>query len=472
MGDPRKYVLDALTAFLADQARERLARLRGDVEADSETVLLQRHAALRHPRMREQYEEARQRGLFAEGEGESVGYWLGEAYAAEGRARARARQAGALASRVPHDSDHFEPRDLLERMAREAHTARRRAIARSLEAFAPSLLAAQREGLADLEESASSGLFIDAPPPVDRANVEDCDTILTDTADAWLELKERMEHASSSPIEDWPDLVFALRAQRFDPLAPARRRFARLAERFLELGLRDVLVKRVRVHESRSLRRARIVALSIPLDVRIVASSTDGLFSDRDALVVLGRAASLAMTHPALSPLAARPTAGTVGRALGALMAHLLTDARFTALDSSVARGARELALALELVELRVRAAAVIAQRAIERSDYADAARDALLDALRVDIHPTIAACLCMPHEPEPLAPLRALRHAVPIFCAMRERYDEDFFRNPRTLEVWRAACERGPSLSVETWVKELGAEPSSLRTRLRELLA
>src|SRR5690606_37433471 len=102
---------------------------------------------------RELFEEARERGLFDEEELSLVTDVLREHYAAVGEARAEERWRAVLRERVPHDSDHHVPLALFSRMLTEADTGRRRSIARSLERFAPTLLSALEEGLADVEES-------------------------------------------------------------------------------------------------------------------------------------------------------------------------------------------------------------------------------------------------------------------------------------------------------------------------------
>ena len=44
------------------------------------------------------------------------------------------------------------------------------------------------------------------------------------------------------------------------------------------------------------------------------------------------------------------------------------------------------------------------------------------------------------------------------IVAVLRERFDEDWFRNPRAAEPLRAAASRGLGLSIEAWTAELGA--------------
>jgi hypothetical protein len=466
----RDAVVLALEGWLRDDARERVARLRGDADADPPEPVDERHS-LRGPRMRELFEEARERGLLSGDELSLAMYWLREAHLSPGRTRAEQRSREALSARVPHDSDHHPPLSLFLRMITEAHEGRRRAIARSLEDFARRWLAALREGLADVEESAASASWLshEGPDRTDETQlVAACLDLLRDTHDAWSEIADRVAHASSVSIESWSDLLLVLRGSH----GPARDRFSRLASLLGPLGVVTVLGKRARVHAPAPSARLRssVIAIEPPRDVRIVPTSNElGPASERDALIAIGRATAIAWTHPSLSPLAARPLSGTVGRALGALFAHLLGAPSFVKLAP---REARELWLALELFELRTHAAIVLAQQALDRSDFADAAREELRGAWAVDVSPCVAGCVCVPRSSEPLADVRALRWAAPFFLALRDRYDDDFWRNPRAAEPLRAACERGSTLSVEAWAEELGADPARLADRVSELLA
>jgi hypothetical protein len=55
-------------------------------------------------------------------------------------------------------------------------------------------------------------------------------------------------------------------------------------------------------------------------------------------------------------------------------------------------------------------------------------------------------------------ARFRGLHAAERLHCAFVERYDEDYLWNPRFEEPIRAAAERGALLSVEGFMRELGA--------------
>lgn len=481
MSSPGDRLAAAIEAWLAYEARECVARARGAADAAPPMAVADRHAALRGPRGRELFEEARERGLLEADVLAASAAWLRAAHAAVGRARAEVRLRDALGDRVPHDSDHHDPVALVLRMCGEAHEGRRRAIARSLaDSLAPRVLAALREGLADVEESLEGARWLrEVPPPADAgaASMDDARAALEATEGAWIELLERTAHAERAAVDVWADLLFVLRAPRFDAMFDPRGRWRRAAEALSALGVAAALSKRARVEagapSSPPRARASVVALGVPRDVRIVPSSLElRLASERDARVAIGRAVALTWTHPALPPLVSRVEHGTVGHALGALFAHLLSDPRTTGgtLTSADARALRERALLLELFELRTEAATVLAQESVTSPRYAEAAEHALREAWRVEVPPSIAACACLLDRGAPRR-LRASRWAAPLFAAMRERYDEDWWRNPRAAEPLRAACERGPLLTVEAFAEELALDGGALAPRYAELL-
>jgi hypothetical protein len=470
---PREQLIHPLRAWIADDARGRLARARGDRDVPGPAVA-ERHAVLRGPRGRELFERSRESGALEEEELRAAASVLARAIAAPGWTRARDRLSTALAERVPHDSDHHPATTLFERLSLEAHTARRRAFGRSLEAFAPRLVRARAEGQAEIEEAEDAAAWLrDVPAPADRADpaalLEASQTILTNTEDLFAELLQRAAHAAKIPVESWADLVHVLRAPAFGAALDPKRRWRRIAALLAPLGVESALAKRGRVEraspEART--RARVIALEVPLDVRIVPAPLElGLASERDAMGAIGRAAAIAWTHPALSPLLAMPHEGSAGRAIGALFAHLLAEPRFVerglGLGAADAYALSTLALLHEIFELRTEAAAMIARR--ETARFEDAARTGIASAWRAEAPSALAAYVARPLHPYPLARLRAARWAAPLFVHLRDRFDEDFWRNPRAAEVLRAASERGGSVAFETVASELGIDATSTR--------
>src|SRR5262249_2667395 len=51
------------------------------------------------------------------------------------------------------------------------------------------------------------------------------------------------------------------------------------------------------------------------------------------------------------------------------------------------------------------------------------------------------------------------------LFAALRERCDEDWYRNPRSAELLRAGCARGHGTTPDAWCKELGTSLDAAAT-------
>ncbi|MEC7520593.1 MAG: hypothetical protein VYE22_12040 [Myxococcota bacterium] len=278
-------------------------------------------------------------------------------------------------------------------------------------------------------------------------------------------------------IEDWIDLLHALRAPELDDLFDPARRFRRLAQRFDGIGGREVLSARARVVQPAraGVRGARVLALDVPRQVRLVPGHELGLASERDAALTMGRALAIAWTHPALPTLEAWPRGETVGRALGGLFAHLGASPEQLEREGGLASRERRLvaerALALDVFSLLTRGACAEVRPHLGERSGQERAETALREAWGVELPPALAACLTAHLGPHPDAAARAERWVAPLFLALRERYDEDWWRNPRSAEPLRAACERGPSLEIEAWAEELDAPADGWARRLRERL-
>ena len=484
MRSPRDRLVDAIDAWRQDDATETVARWRADPDASPPAQIHARHARLRGPRARELFEEASDRELLVLDERSAVAEDLRAAQLAPARARSAQREADAWAMRVPHDSDHHAPLALLSRSMLEPHPGRRRLAARSLELFFHELANARRDGRADEQEAAEGAAWLDpVPPTLDRGPEDlasEADAILGATDDAWMEISDRLAHDVGAPIESWLDLAHALRSARWDGLFDPPRRWRRIGARLEPLGLGGALASSVRIEPrgTLALRDDRVLVLRGPRDLRIGPGPERGLTSERSATIAVGRALAIALSSPAHPTPLARPRAGTVGRAIGGLLFHLHADPRLTdsrladhSLDTVSRRSLRERALALELASLRTLAAAELARVELDASSFDEHAREHLRRAWGVDVAPSLAACLALSRSPHPDAPLRAARWVGPLALALREQLDEDWWRNPRTAEVLRAAFSRGPTLSVEAWADELGADPNGWAARLRELL-
>jgi hypothetical protein len=302
--------------------------------------------------------------------------------------------------------------------------------------------------------------------------------VLDDTEDAAREAFARAAHAAKAPPPRTAlEALAALRAPGIDALVPARDRQRRLAASLAALGIEGALSSRARMvtpHGEAAL-ASKIAELDPPRRVGIVPSAAPeaGVASEIEACVAIGRAAAALGVAPALPPTLRRAHPGSVGRALGALFADLLADPVFVkrarSLDGAAADALRRAALAVRLATLRTSAARVAAAA----SGGGDAQAELLARALGApdaSMPAALAAPTPLAPDAEAHADLRAAWLAPAIAGALRERFDSDWFRNPRAAEPIAAAASRGGGLSVEGWAAELGASAEGSARRLAEL--
>lgn len=467
MGSVREPVDRALRAWWQDHAREELARWRADSDASPSEGRARRHAALAGPAVRDAFLESVERGALVGAERAAVAAWLHRAIEAPARMAAQDERAGWLAASVPHDSDWHPLATLLSRIEREPRVRERRALARSVAARLAeglALVARRSERLEAIADRAAwLSPFLPAPDEVSEP------APLAATHDAWHELLERLAHAAETPTESWEDILFLLRAHRLDDAVPARRRWRRIAE---GLGpLRPPLAAHARAEPGAGGGHGLLVVRA-GVDVRVHGGRERGVFSEREACLAMGRAFAAVTTHPATPEAIARPRAGVVGWTLGGLLAHRLVEPSFVAsslgLDGRPRRAATEVALGIELAEARVHAAWSRVHVHAGDRDFPERARSALVEALGVDVPEPLAVLTLLTHRPDRGA---ALTMAPRLFVAMRERFDADWWRNPRAAEKLRSATAPGDAGTVKDLLEGLPALPEDGASRIVELL-
>ncbi len=290
--------------------------------------------------------------------------------------------------------------------------------------------------------------------PAAALRVEQAERFLDGTDDLWRELSTRLPRHGDS----WLHVLDALRGQEDDARYPARDRFRRVAADISSLGFDSALRGRVRVeppHLGRTPRH-RIVIMRPHDDVRIVPHAFEqGERSEGAALEAVGRALGLALLSPALPEAFSRPVVATCSRALGVLLRTLLGEPRIHdargALKKEIGRAVLRTRAAIVL-ETRVDAAMVVATAA--RSGQRSA--ELLSRAMMAEV-PLPVAAYAVSSTSAAGARFRARSAALGWRHALRERFDEDFYRNPRTGPMLRALVSRGGSVSVEEVSAELG---------------
>ena len=453
---PKQQLDDTIEAWRRSDATERLARWRGDPDALPPGTITRALRAVTGSRTRDLYEESVERGLLAGAERDAIRRALWDAALAPARELSERDRQQALTAPVPYDSDHHSGAALLSRITREDRTRERRGMA---EALRPTLEQLREAHERHLQRAAEALELAPEPAPEPaperaaptEAESVDAAAILSGTEDAWREALERLAHAEGLAVEHWSDLLRALRAPRWDDLVPTRTRPRRLALQLDALGLRRPLAAGARIQRAGLRARPEWLVLRPREDVRISPGVELGLASERSALATFAEAAMALLPHPGLPASLARPGPPGAAAAIGAMLAHLYSRPLFVrhafpGLSDKERRGVREVATAQGLAELR--AAAVAQHTAPQRTQrgFLDLARDQLTDALLVECDPWFAAAVCERTDP---ARLPGLRLAPPLARAFRDRFDEDFWRNPRAAEPIQYAASLGASLSL-----------------------
>jgi hypothetical protein len=314
----------------------------------------------------------------------------------------------------------------------------------------------------------------EAPAPADLAR-----KLLDDTDDATRELTRWLVRGvAPSGTIDWHVLLRALRAPELDGLAKSARRLARVANGLRGLGFERDLNARVRAEAADGSLdpRTRVIALSVPSDIRVAQSKlTFGVMSDAYAAHGVGEGLALALVSPALPNLLRRSPLPGVADALGMTSMQLRADPEYLRRIEEleplwVERLARHTGV-ICLLEARIQAALCLtAGPARSRAEWSQQLTAALERALHVALPEGLAALLAWAVPPGSGA-FEACLAGLASHVALRDRYDVDWFRNPRVSEVVRGAAARGSTLAPAGLLEELGVSPNTASPRLIELI-
>ena len=390
-----------------------------------------------------------------------------------GAAAAHVARARFDRATAPHRQRVRELRDDLVRFASEPvpaevaasrlldplqHDAARRALEDTARRAARGALEAQRAGTARAGEwlrAVGAGEHPDGGPSVDERRAL-ATRLLDATDDATRSLADRYRIDRASR---W---IPALHTER--SLFRPERRFQRIAADIEALGLRPALAARVHTHRAMPAAFRPRIALRRAHDIQLAGPGIDGVPGELFAAEGLGRALALALVTDRPAPLR-RPVAGSVSRAFGALLMQVATDPialRRRGLTRSEAEGAHRVAIVVQLLVARLCAAGTL-----EATTVAERAR-LVGRALGADTEPgsgfVLASSVWGPR-------FRGAVSGLALFGALRDHYDEDWFRNPRAAEALRNAAGPGGSMSIETFLGELSVAPDVAIGRLGELL-
>jgi hypothetical protein len=274
-------------------------------------------------------------------------------------------------------------------------------------------------------------------------------------------------------------LLVSLRAFSLDGLARPDRRFYRLALGARKLGFERDMTARMQGENAPALLVPHPVclALSAPSDVRVLQPDLEyGVLSDLSVAQGLGEGLALALISPAVRPLLTRPRGASVSAAMGGLFVQLRGDPeylrRVDGFERDAAEKAARIAALWLLLRSRLSAALTLAWSASARSreervqQLAAAGERALGYPVPIGL---IASTLLA--EDSSQQQFVGLHWGFELHALLRERFDQDFYLNPRLSEVLRGAAARGAGLDAPGLVAELGGRGSAALARLLELV-
>ena len=414
------------------------------------------------------------------------------------RADSRAALARLLSDATQTGADsQADPRELLARLLSDS------AQGDALSGVLPGAL--QQEALGDLlaqpESRAVLAAMLNAQPgsgagasvlltEAARENPKEPPTVaelaqswLDRTEDAWQELARWLIKHSDLPSteNDLARILVGLRAFELDGLARPDRRFYRLAVGARKLGFERDMTARMRGENASALivPQPVCVALSAPKDVRVLQPDLEyGVLSDVAIAQGIGEGLALALTSPALGPLLTRPRGASVSAAMGGLFAQLRADSeylrRVDGFERDAAEKAARIAALWLLLRARLHAALSLTWNAAARSSE-ERIQQLSAAGARAFGRPVPRGMLALTllSEVSSEQQLAGLHWGFELHALLRERFDQDFYLNPRLSEVLRGAAARGAGLDAPGLAAELGAQSrgKAALDRLFELL-
>ncbi len=220
------------------------------------------------------------------------------------------------------------------------------------------------------------------------------------------------------------------------------------------------------------------LAITAPGDVHVLVAGFEyGALSDVLAAEALGQALALSLSSPALPWAVRTPVLAEVPRAIGGLAMQLRADASYLRAFEGHSRSDAEAlarhAAVLMLATVRSSAAVTLAlhSRARSATERVEHLVVGLERAWGVHLPAGIASWL---GYDAPCAGVDVLGRAAGVAAhnALRERFDEDWYRNPRAAEPIRGLCARGGDLGIAGMCEELGCQPRDASARLLGLLS
>jgi hypothetical protein len=393
-------------------------------------------------------------------------------------ARARFHQAEFGGFELTIEGETRKRRQLCGEFATTHLPVRRQALLRAIDASLAPLLDEIELGMGEADEAAREWVVrLKAPRHADagpeKGNHELARKWLDDTRELAQEaVAFALKQASGA--QDGGDALWALCGPVYTGLFSREGRMRRLGGDFAELGLRGALSAYGRVAPAHDgpFPSGQVAIAQVPNDVRVASWAFElGIASELGAADGVGRALAYALASPALPTAQRHPTVGSVARAFGSFSVQRFANprflARFRGLRAAEAAQVARLSAAYLIIESRFSAAAVLA-RALHGPDRRARAAELAEAALTRTLPQSLGALFVTRLSPG--GPFRGKIWGLAIGDSLRERFDEDWFRNPRAAEPLRGAAARAGEFSVEAFATELGADVERGKRWLSEL--
>lgn len=477
MASPKDKLDLELTTFRRDQAFAYLQRLSGVAPAELRSQ--RSRALLTHEAGLELIASAVASGELPPGEYAAVCAHVARAHAEAAYAKARAGTLALTTQQVDVEGDTRSVAALLGEWLEETRAPRRGLLEGALDGllgeYAEQLVAARDRADAAAGQALarlSAQRHPDAGP--EKGGTELAEQWLTITKDVASEAFSRARSAARSQGESGLDTLWAALGTPMRGLFRPEGRYRRLADELSPLGLRRQLVLGARLappHPGPFPAPHVLVAVA-PRDIRVSPSRVDaGLATELLAADALGRATAHVHASPALPFALRHASAGSLARAAGSLCMLRFTETSFLrkrrGLSSREAGEVARLSAAFVLTESRL-AAATLLVRNLRGPDLQGRSQALCERALLGPVPPGCSLFLLTRLSAG--SAFRGKVWAPSLVYALRERFDADWYENPRAGEPLRGAFARAGDFSVEGLAEELGARIERGPERLSEL--
>lgn len=477
MPSPLEKLVGEIEAFRRDQAFAYLQRLSGVPQEEQRAQ--RSRAMLAHDAGLELVGDALASGELSPGEHAAVCAHVARAAAEQRYANARLADSQLPFSPVSVGSDSHTVRSALEQWTQASAPAARTRLETALDGPLAEHATRLTEARGRADEAAAKTLAKLAPQRHPDAGPEGgvasvAEQFLSDSADLAAEAFATARATARCDRESGLDTLWACLGIPMRGLFRFDGRFRRLSEELAPLGMRVQLARSARLGPSHQgpLPAPHVLVIHAPDRVRVSPSTVEiGLVDELLSAEALGRAAAHTHASPSLPYALRHASAATVARAVGGLAMLRFAEPTFLrkqrGLSSREAGEIARLSAAFSILDVRLAAAALLA-RGLRGGDAQSRAQALCERALLGPVPPGIALFLLTRLSAS--SAFRGKVWAPALASSLRERFDADWYKNPRAGEPLLGAMARAGDFSVEAFADELGANIAGGLRKLSEL--